>query len=215
LIRALIFDFDGVLAFTTPFHFAAWQTILRPHGIEPDELVMRLHEGSPAYRIVQAMARHAGVLLDDATAKEYMMEKNQVFRQISDSKPYAEIEQILDFCHRQGVVCGVATGTTMDNLRHVLGENLLNRFQTVVTDGDYLRGKPFPDPYILAAQKMNVPASACLVIENAPLGIQAAKSAQMLCIAITTTLDREHLQQADVIVASHTDLVKYLKKVIL
>ncbi len=215
MIRALIFDFDGVLAFTTPFHLAAWQTVLRPHGIEPDDLIMRLHEGSSAWRIVQAMADHVGVRLDERTAMTYMKEKNLVFRRIADSKPFPEIALILDYCQSKNAACGVATGTTIENLSHVLGQDLLSRFAAIVTDGDYSKGKPYPDPFLLAAKKMHVPATDCLVIENAPLGIQAAKSAGMMCIGLTTTLTREHLRQADVIVETHADLLNYLKKVIL
>jgi beta-phosphoglucomutase len=215
LIRAVIFDFDGVLAPTAPDHFSAWQVVLRPRDIEPDFLIMRLNEGSPAYRILQAMARHVGVELDDATAKTYLQEKNRVFVANCRTRPFAEIPAILDLADKRGLKTAVATGTTLTNLQHVMGEDLLRRFQAIVCDGDYQRGKPYPDPFLLAAERLLIPPQECLVVENAPLGIQAANAAGMVCAALMTTLDREHLQKADVIVESHAELLNYLEKLTL
>lgn len=215
MIKAIIFDFDGVLAFTIPFHYAAWQRVLQPRGLVADEQVMRLHEGSPAFRIVQAMARRHGVELDDETAKQYMAERNEIFLRTCDSKPYPEIAAILDFCDRHQLVRAVATGTTLANVQHVIDPALLQRFQVVIKQGDYTRGKPWPDPFLVAAERLGVAPDSCVVVENAPFGIEAAKSAGMFCIALTTTLAREHLLQADVIVESHADLLKYLETMVL
>jgi len=211
LIRALLFDFDGVLAFTTPTHYLAWQQVLRPHGLAPDELVMRLNEGAPAYRLAQALAKHAGQELDDGTAQQYVEEKNRLFRQMCHDRPFAEIETLLNGCDRKGWACAVVTGTTLANLRHVLDEPLLQRFQAIIKEGDYQNGKPHPEPFLRAAAQLGVPAASCVVIENAPFGIQAAKAAGMFCIGLTTTLAAEHLHQADVILESHAQLIKYLE----
>jgi len=215
LIKAIIFDFDGVLAYTIPFHYEAWQRVLQPRGLVADEQVMRLHEGSPAFRIVQAMARRHGVELDDETAKQYMAERNEIFLQICDSKPYPEIASILDLCDRHHLVRAVATGTTLANVQHVIDSALLQRFQVVIKQGDYTRGKPWPDPFLVAADRLGVAPEFCVVVENAPFGIEAAKSAGMFCIALTTTLAREHLLQADVILESHAELLKYLETMVL
>jgi beta-phosphoglucomutase len=215
LIRAVLFDFDGVLAATAPDHFAAWQVVLQPRNIEPDYLLMRLNEGSPAYCIAQAMARHCGVDLDEPTAKALVAEKNRVFRDIAKTKPYPEIVKILDLCATHGIATAVATGTTKDNLQHIIGDELMHRFCAVVCDGDYLRGKPFPDPFLLAAKRLAAPPEACIVIENAPFGIRAAKAAGMFCVALMTTLGREQFPEADVIIESHYELLKYLETLML
>lgn len=215
MIRAVIFDFDGVLAPTAPDHFSAWQTVLRPRGIEPDFDVMRLHEGSPAFRILQAMAAHVGVTLDDDTAKSYTIEKNRMFVSQCRTQPFAEIPALLDLCRQRGIKTAVATGTNLTNLQHVLGHDLSRRFQALVYEGRYQRGKPFPDPFLTAAELLQVAASECLVVENAPLGIEAAKAAGMVCAAVMTTLGREHLQKADVILTSHAELLNYLEKLTL
>lgn len=215
MIRAVIFDFDGVLAPTAPDHLNAWQTVLRPRGIEPDFTVMRLHEGSPAFRILQAMAKPVGVELDDDTAKWYTIEKNKVFVANCRTRPFAEIPILLDLCSRRGIKTAVATGTNLTNLLHVLGDELAQRFQALVYEGQYQCGKPCPDPFLVAAERLQVPAHECLVVENAPLGITAAKAAGMVCAALMTTLGREHLQKADVILESHAELLKYLEKLTL
>jgi len=67
----------------------------------------------------------------------------------------------------------------------------------VITGDDVSKGKPDPEAYLKAANELNVVSSECLVIENAPLGIEAAKRAEMRVVALTTTLDREVLSGAD------------------
>jgi beta-phosphoglucomutase-like phosphatase (HAD superfamily) len=70
-------------------------------------------------------------------------------------------------------------------------------FETVVTAEDTARGKPDPEPYRLAAQRLGVAPSECLGVENAPLGVQSAKAAGMLCAALETTLPASRLGGAD------------------
>jgi beta-phosphoglucomutase len=161
------------------------------------------------------MASHVGLPIDDDTAKAYTAEKNKHFVANCHTRPFAEIPQILDLCAGRGFKTAIATGTSLTNLQHVVEPELLQRFQALVYEGEYLRGKPYPDPFLVAAEKLGVSAHECLVVENAPLGIQAAKAAGMVCAAITTTLGREHLQKADVIVESHIELLNYLEKLTL
>ena len=61
------------------------------------------------------------------------------------------------------------------------------------------KGKPYPDSYLTAAKKLRVKPTECIVVENAPYGIKAAKSAKMFCIAVTTSLPKQYLKQADII----------------
>ena len=92
---------------------------------------------------------------------------------------------------------GLVTGTVQANIKAVLGNKIIALFDVVITETDVQRGKPYPDPYLRAAQKLDVTPEACLVIENAPVGIAAAKAAGMKCIALTTTLSPQQLDRAD------------------
>ena len=89
----------------------------------------------------------------------------------------------------------------------------LNKFDVIISGDDTEKGKPNPEPYLAAMQKLNILPIESLVIENAPLGIQSAKTAGAYCIAITTTLGREYLKEADEVVKNHRELFVRLIKI--
>ncbi len=215
MIRAILFDFDGVLAHTFPDHFKSWQIVIHQRfHFDPDAHTIQINEGSPAYKIAQAIVGTRGVNLDDAAARSLAEQKNLIFRKISRAGPYQEIPDILSQCRSLNLKSGLVTGTTFENINRVLSGEILDQFQIVIKEGDTRRGKPFPDPYETAAENLGIDPATCLVVENAPLGIQAAKAAGCFCIALQTTLETEHLNRADVILKDHRSLEKKLKSII-
>ena len=208
MIKALLFDFDGVLAETLPDHFYAWQQVLIPEGIVPDELTLRLSEGSPAYEIAIALAAHSGKEISEELAKDYAAKKNRIFRARSKAPVYPGINELITFAQKHAMKVGLVTGTALANLQAILSPELLSHFDTIITDKDTQRGKPSPDPYLKASENLQVTPQESIVVENAPLGIQSAKAAGAFCIGLTTTLSREHLQGADVICSTHFELLQ-------
>ncbi|MBN1542053.1 HAD family phosphatase [candidate division KSB1 bacterium] len=213
MIRAVLFDFDGVVADTFTGHFAAWRSVL-PQEIELREWMVRRREGAPAFRIVQAIFADNNRPLDQESARTYVQAKNRIFRQKSTSRIYAEIPSLLDCLGDLSCRIGLVTGTSYKNLKKVVTEELFKRFHCIVTDGDTEQGKPDPAPYLCAADRLQVAPNRCLVIENAPLGIQAAKAAGMFCVALGTTLAPEELAQADVVLPAHRELLQCLPDLI-
>jgi beta-phosphoglucomutase len=92
-----------------------------------------------------------------------------------------------------------------------LPSDFLSRFSVVVTRETVTNTKPHPEPYLKASGTLGVKPSMCLAVENAPLGIKSAKSAEMLCVAICTTLEGENLEEADIVVQDHTELFHFFK----
>lgn len=210
MIQAVLFDFDGVLAETIQQHLAAWQEVLRKDYFEPDGLVLRLNEGRPARMMTEALFHHAGLEVSDAEARRLADLKNDAFRRLGKPRVFPQIASILDLLKDRQVRTAVVTGTKLANLQHVLGEALLQRFDAVIQDGDYALPKPDPEPFLQAAKRLGVSAADCVVVENAPHGIRAAKRAGMLCLALMTTLPREPLAEADVIIKDHDALQQEL-----
>jgi len=208
LFKAILFDFDGVLAETFPWHIQAWRHVLLHDNLTPDEMTVKLHEGSPAWQIAVALYRHAGVELDAHKAKELAIKKNHVFQKIQQARVYPEIIEILDKAHSVNMSAGIVTGTTLANITTVLPLGLPEKFAIIIKDGDTERGKPFPDPYLAAIEQLRISPAECIVVENAPLGIRAAQAAGAFCVALQTTLNREQLQGADVIYSNHRELAK-------
>ncbi|MBN2411840.1 HAD family phosphatase [candidate division KSB1 bacterium] len=212
--KAVLFDFDGVLANTFPYHYKAWQIVLQPERIEPQELTIRLNEGRPAWQIAMAIYNAAGITAPEQKAKRLKEEKNKIFQQIQKAGIYPEIFKIVDLILKNSMKTGLVTGTTLENIQAVLPGELIEKFSVIVKEGDTSKGKPFPDPYLSALQKLNIAPARCIVVENAPIGISSAKAAGTYCIALETTLPREHLSKADVIFKDHKELFFMLEKII-
>ena len=93
----------------------------------------------------------------------------------------------------------IVTGSVKQKVVSMLPKKILSKFDVVVSADMIKKGKPHPDSYLTAAKQLKVNPEECVVIENAPYGIKAAKSAKMFCIAVTTSLPKQYLKQADII----------------
>jgi len=98
------------------------------------------------------------------------------------------------------------SGAGRARLTTTCGNAFLERFDVVITADDVRDGKPNPEPYLTAASRLQARPDECLVVENAPLGIRAAKGAGMDCVALTTTLDARFLTEADAVLATLGDV---------
>jgi beta-phosphoglucomutase len=95
----------------------------------------------------------------------------------------------------------LVTGSILKNIEPIVGNGFLHNFNVIVTGDQVTHTKPHPEPYLTAAQQLAVKPDECIVIENAPSGIEAAKKAGMYCIAVKTTIqDEQYLKEADLIV---------------
>ena len=91
----------------------------------------------------------------------------------------------------------LVTACALKNMQHCLNPEEQAHFDFIITGDEVPRAKPFPDPYLMAARQLGLRPEECVVVENAPLGIEAARNAGMRCVAIETTLGKEYLKSAD------------------
>lgn len=195
--QAVFLDFDGVVADSFKYHVFAWQHVLGPMRIRVQPQTVYRNEGQPVAMMLQTILAEAKREFPEKVMQEIIARKNAHFQKHNRAKMMAGVEGFLQRLRERGIKSGLVTGTIWANLHAVLQPGQLAHFDLVVTDGDAPRGKPHPDPYLTAAAKLQVAPGACVVIENAPMGIAAAKAANMTCIALTTSLEAELLQQAD------------------
>jgi len=212
-MKAILFDFDGVLAETLSVHLEAWRVLFRERGLEPDELTLRLNEGAATPAIARALCLKAGQNVTGAEAKTMAGRKNILFRSSRRARPYPGARAILDRVRELNLETGLVTGTTRANLDAVLPAEWLEAFDVTIADGDTARGKPAPDPYRIALERLGIESRDGLVIENAPLGIASAKAAGCFCIALETTLPAGFLRDADVVLKNHEELLHYLDRI--
>jgi len=197
--RAVILDMDGVVLDSMPAHLRSWQRTLAPLGIRLTAADLYPLEGMPTEPTAQLLTeRFLGQVCSDDEAHRLAETKRAFF--VEEFKP-AFVPGIVPLLHDlrgRGHRLALATGSAAVVLDQVLAPlGVLELFEVVVTGNQVSRGKPNPESYQLAAARLGLVPGECLVVENAPLGIQAAKAAGMGCVAMETSLPAEQLAEAN------------------
>lgn len=206
--KAILFDFDGVLGRTMEDNFEAWQHAFSRVGITIKKEEYFLLEGKSPEKIVEQFVdpsrSHPDLRKSLSSFKEDYYLKNNSFAF------YEEVFPLLEDLDSKGFLLGLITGASRKRLLSSGAKILPEFFDVVITSDDCAESKPNPAPYRLAAETLGVVPSDCLVVENAPLGIEAAKRAGMSCIAITSTLESRYLKEADRIVGKLSDIRDFI-----
>ncbi len=197
---AVIWDMDGVIADTAPYHLQAWQKVFQKRGVDFTTEDFRHNFGQRNDTIIR---NTLGESIPQDEVAAIAREKEKTFRKLAreNIKPLPGAIKLMKSLSEQGVKIALASSAPMENIRLVtqsLGIN--NYFHTIVSGRDVDEGKPSPQGFLLAAEKLGVEPENCIVIEDAIAGVAAAKRAGAHCIAVTNTHPRESLREADLIV---------------
>ena len=198
--RAVIFDMDGVLINSMPLYAAAWRCALARHGVFPPEIEFYRRESEDWRESVKHFFAAAGVEIDDARGKTVMEEVYGAFDSYPRPAAMPGAFEIARALKESGRKIAIVTGSPRDSLPIKLTREQLDLFDAVVTGTDVARGKPYPDPYLAAIEQLDIDPDTTLAIENAPFGISSARSAGLFTIAVTSTLPREDLGEADLVI---------------
>jgi beta-phosphoglucomutase len=206
--KAILFDFDGVLGKTMEDNYTAWAHSFLPYGVKIKREEYFLLEGAPPKKVAEIFLKknHLGIesVGDIVRSKENYYLENRSF------SLYDGVQELIENLKANGLQLALVTGASYQRLMGTDITSFLNQFDVLITGDQVSQGKPNPEPYLLGAQKLSVTTSECLVIENAPMGIKSAKEAGMYCVAICSTLDKEHLAQADAILDTIGELSSLL-----
>jgi beta-phosphoglucomutase len=204
--KAILWAMDGVIADSYSFHFAAWQEIFAKRGIKfTKEDFTRLFGTRNDFIIGSIMGRK----LPERDVKIMVQEKEEKFRRkaTGNIKPFPGAVRLLNAIKKGNFKLGLVSSTTKENIDLVLSElNLEGMFDCIVFGKEVSESKPNPQLYLLAARELEVTPNDCLVIEDSPLGVKAAKTAGMKCLAIANTHPRQKLQEADKVADSLEDV---------
>ena len=211
-LQAVLLDMDGVVLDSPPLHLLTWQQTLEPLGVELTAEVLFPLEGTPTELTAQKLTKILqGRACSDQEAQRLAAKKRELFREIFQPAFVPGIAPLLHDLKGRGYRLGLVTGSA----RSVVDESLAptgyaDLFEVVVTGDDVSRGKPDPEPYQNAARQLSVPPADCLVVENAPLGIEAAWAAGMDCVALATTLPISQLSAAEQVFADTAELRSWI-----
>ena len=204
--KAVLFDFDGVIGRTMEDSCRAWAQACTESGLTFDPEEFYLCEGMKSAEYARRLMERHGRSAQEAD--RLVARKNEIYSSHNQFSFYVGIESLVARLRDDGIKVGVVSGGSRKRLLSGRSGELLRRCDTVVTGDELHQGKPSPEGYIRAAQELQVAPAECLVIENAPLGIESAKNAGMACIGLCSTLSSNHLSEADEVVTDHAELMQ-------
>jgi beta-phosphoglucomutase family hydrolase len=186
--QAYIFDCDGTLVDSMPLHYIAWVEALEQHNapFEFTEEVFYAHAGIKEQDVVKILNAQHGTNIDPVSVDELKME---IFRrripEVQPVRPVAEFAKSLEGRFPMAVASGSEESTVRGCLE---ATGLIHLFETIITPKLVKHGKPAPDMFLLAAERMGITPSECLVLEDGNSGLEAAKAAGMQAVFIPRTL---------------------------
>ena len=187
--KAVLFDMDGVLYDSMPYHARSWHTSMAAFGLDmkPEEAYM--YEGMRGVETIKLIARRQWnkELTDDEAAAMYKR-KTEEFCACPKAKKMEGVEELMRMIKDGGKEIVVVTGSGQGSLLKRLEEDFAGLIDSrlVVTAADVSRGKPDPEPYIKGLAKAGIKPCEGIVVENAPLGVRAAVAAGIFTVAVNT-----------------------------
>jgi len=196
----VIFDMDGVLADTALIHYESWVKMANEIGMTFKKSFFEATFGQQSVPIARKLV---GRKVDQNLVEKWAQLKEQYYREMVKDNivPLPGVIELLEELKSKNFKIAVGSSGPPENVELLLTSlKIESFFDAIITAADVQRGKPSPDVFLIAAQKINLKPQNCLVIEDAPVGIEAAKRANMKCIALTTTHDIVELRTADMII---------------
>lgn len=223
-LKAVIFDFDGVLVDSEPLHYKAFCEVLKPLGLSPSyDVYVERYIGFDDRDAFRAMFQDAGKDLDPDLFERLLLAKEAAFHRIvaEGVVPFAGARELVEDIQRAGLPLAIASGAKTAEIRMILRSlGMLEAFSVIVSADDVRAGKPHPETYERALKALYAmhpalrgdPASdgtapsGVVVLEDTPTGIQAARSAGLFVVAVAHTYPMADLQQAHWVVPRLADL---------
>lgn len=207
-IRAIVFDFDGVLANSEPLHLLSYQAVLGELGItlERDEYYTH-YLGFDDVTAFKVISERRGQRWSDRQIAEILERKTVIFDGIVAAAAASDVlyPEAVPCVRRlaEALPLGIASGALRHEIAAILrGAGLEGCFRFIVAAGETAAGKPAPDPYRRAAELHGLPPEHCVAIEDSRWGIASAKGAGLRCVGITQTYPPAGLPGADAIIGS-------------
>jgi HAD superfamily hydrolase (TIGR01509 family) len=186
--RAYLFDCDGTIVDSMPLHYIAWKKALAEWNCSFEEQLFYAWGGRPVTEIIAALNQRDGLDMPvDAVARR---KEDLYFELLPQIKAIPEVVEHIEAKHGH-IPLAVVSGSRRDSvLGSLTALHLIEKFDVLVCAEDYARGKPAPDCFLVAAQRLGVLPEDCLVFEDTDLGIEAAKAAGMASVRVPAPLER-------------------------
>ncbi len=197
MFKAALFDMDGVIVNNRDAHLEAFKIFTERYGAVHDDKNILAHFGRTNREI---MASIFGPGLSDEQIYAYSREKEEIYRELYDPVmvPTRGLVELLDALRAAGIRTAVGSSAGRTNVDFVLKNcGIAEKFDAIACGSDIKRGKPDPEVYLLAAERVGTAPGDCVVFEDAFVGIEAARSAGMHVVALATTFPQECFADTD------------------
>jgi HAD superfamily hydrolase (TIGR01509 family) len=180
--RAYLFDCDGTIADSMPLHYIAWKKALGEWNCEFGEELFYSWGGKPVAEIISTLNQMHGLNMPVETVGT--RKEGLFYELLPQLKAIPEVLEHIEAQHGRIPFAVVSGGRRTSVVKSLTVLNLLDKFDTIVGAGEYKNSKPAPDGFLVAAERLGVPAKDCLVFEDTDLGIQAATAAGMASVRV-------------------------------
>ncbi len=216
MLKAVIFDFDGVITDSEILHLRSFNEVLSPFKIKiAIKDYYKTYLGLTDADCFKALARENRVILNEKNIETLLQQKRETFEKLAktEGKIIEGVRDFLQMLKKNSILMAICSGALRSEIELILeGARLRDFFDCVVSAEQVKRGKPHPDGFLLTLAKLNkkcstpIKANECIVVEDSHWGLEAAKKAGMHTIAVTNSYDAKQLSMAEKIVARLDEL---------
>jgi HAD superfamily hydrolase (TIGR01509 family) len=216
MLKAVIFDFDGVITDSEILHLRAFNRSLIPFGVEiTTKDYYKEYLGFSDFDCYKLLIEKGLLKIDERQIDDIIKEKSKIFEELTktEGRTIEGVQEFLQMLEQNNIPMAICSGSLLVEIEVMLEEsNLRHFFAEIVSAEQVKKGKPHPEGFLLAVQKLNknyhppITANECIVIEDSNWGLQAGKAAGMHTIAVTNSYDAEQLTIAEKIVARLNEL---------
>ncbi len=216
MLKAIIFDFDGVITDSEVLHLRAFNQSLVPYGIEiTTKDYYTNYLGFCDLDCYKILINNGLLKIDEDQIDSIIKEKSKIFEELTktEGRTIEGVHEFLQMLEENNIPMAICSGSLLVEIEVVLEESGLRHFFAEIVSAEQVKkGKPHPEGFLLALQKLNktcqppIAAGECIVIEDSHWGLQAGNAAGMHTIAVTNSYDAEQLTIAENIVSHLNDL---------
>jgi beta-phosphoglucomutase len=216
MLRAVIFDFDGVITDSEILHFRAFNQMLAQYGIEITiKDYYKTYLGFNDADCYKLLVRQGLLKIDEQHIGDLVEQKKHIFKQLAqtEGKMIEGVRDFLTMLEDNNIPMAICSGSLLTEVEMILEDaRLRHLFEVIVAAEQVKKGKPDPEGFLLSLQRLNesrenpIAGKQCVVIEDSHWGLEAAKAAGMHTIAVTNSYDAEQLSMAEKIVARLSEL---------
>jgi beta-phosphoglucomutase len=217
-MKGILFDLDGVLIDAMPFHAEAVKMAIKEQtNYDIDKKIVYQLEGMPTNELVLELFKKSYInkKIDNELIETISKRKKQIFKEIEKTLLIEGVNDLLNELNECDCLKAIVTGSAKKEIETTVDKMIgLKNFDVIISGDDIDKGKPHSTPFVKALQKMNLKPSECIVVENAPLGVEAANKAGIKCIITLNNTPLDISSDFDNLILKETKIFQDTKSAI-